>query len=102
LRPVTASSSARHPESGQPATRTGTGVSTMNVKHRISRRPLAGVVAVAAALAIGGFAVDAGAASAQTVNAQPAVSQNWSGYAVTSQAGQNFSSVSGSWVQPSV
>jgi hypothetical protein len=74
----------------------------MNLKHRISRRPLSGVAAVAAALAIGGFALDGAAASAQTVNAQPAVSQNWSGYAVTSQAGQNFSSVSGSWVQPSV
>jgi hypothetical protein len=59
-------------------------------------------VALAAALAIGGFALDAAGASAQTVNSQPAVSQNWSGYAVSSQAGQNFSSVSGSWVQPSV
>jgi hypothetical protein len=75
----------------------------MILKDKISRRRFWPLAAVTTALAIGGgFALDAGTASAQTVNAQQAVSQNWSGYSVTNQAGQSFSSVSGSWTQPSV
>jgi hypothetical protein len=50
----------------------------------------------------GGFALDAASASAQTVNAQQQVSNNWSGYIAQSSNGQNFSSVSGSWTQPTV
>jgi hypothetical protein len=55
------------------------------------------LVAVAAALAIKPVV-----ASAQTVNAQQAQSQNWAGYVVHSKKGQKFSSVSGSWTQPAV
>jgi hypothetical protein len=41
------------------------------------------------------------AASAATTDVQQATSANWSGYVVGSSSGsQNFSSVSGSWVQP--
>jgi hypothetical protein len=60
------------------------------------------VLALGAALALtGGFAVEAASASAQTVNAvqQARASANWAGYVAS---GQNFSSVSGSWIQPAV
>jgi hypothetical protein len=63
------------------------------------------VLATSAALAIGGgFAFDtAAAASAQTVNAQQAASENWAGYVAHSNLGNGqFSNVSGSWVEPSV
>lgn len=47
--------------------------------------------------------LSAGSASAATVSSQEAVSQNWSGYvAGNSSSGTQFSSVSGSWVQPTV
>jgi hypothetical protein len=51
----------------------------------------------AAAIACTAFGAT-GIASARTIEVQEGVSQNWAGYAV---AGSNFSSVSGSWVQPS-
>jgi Peptidase A4 family len=73
----------------------------MNVRDKIFSPRRRSSIAVAG-LAIGlGFAAHATAATAQNT-AQSAVSQNWSGYSVVSQAGQSFSSVSGSWVQPSV
>jgi hypothetical protein len=52
---------------------------------------------LAAAAVTGGAAAGASAATAATVDQQAAVSQNWAGYV----AGRTqFSSVSGSWVQP--
>ncbi len=66
------------------------------------RRTLAAGGSVAAAVFGGGLALDAVGASAQSVSAQTEVSQNWSGYVAQSNGGQNFSSVSGSWVQPAV
>ena len=61
------------------------------------------LLAVTAALALAsGFAIDATGASAQAVNVQQAQSENWAGYVAQSNTGQNFSSVSGSWTEPSV
>jgi hypothetical protein len=51
---------------------------------------------------VGGFALDTAGASAQNVSAQQQASENWSGYVVRSSADKQFSSVSASWVQPSV
>jgi hypothetical protein len=51
----------------------------------------------AAALACTAFGAT-GVASARTIEVQEGVSQNWAGYTV---GGSNFSSVSGSWVEPS-
>jgi Peptidase A4 family len=57
------------------------------------------VLAFTGALALGG----APAASARSVDAQLAASENWAGYVVKSNTGtQQFSSVSGSWVQPTI
>jgi hypothetical protein len=52
----------------------------------------------------GALALDTAGASAQTqnINAQQQDSQNWSGYVVNRPAGKSFTSVSGSWVEPSV
>ncbi|MBV8952768.1 MAG: hypothetical protein JO179_01450, partial [Solirubrobacterales bacterium] len=47
-------------------------------------------------------ATTASGGSVQTVAAQSAVSANWSGYVAGSNGGAGFSSVSGSWTQPSV
>jgi hypothetical protein len=59
------------------------------------------VVTFGAAAALTG--VSAGSASAATVSSQESVSQNWAGYvAGNSSSGTQFSSVSGSWVQPTV
>jgi Peptidase A4 family len=59
------------------------------------------VVTLGAAAALTG--VSAGSASAATVSSQESVSQNWAGYvAGNSSSGTQFSSVSGSWVQPTV
>jgi hypothetical protein len=58
-----------------------------------------------AAFAVGGaVALDrASPASAQTVTAQQEASSNWAGYIARSSVGNGqFSSVSGSWVEPSV
>src|SRR5438270_5805075 len=74
----------------------------MITNHRSpSWRALLSAVGAMAALT-GGFAIDAVTASAQTVNAQQATSENWAGYAVQSKTGRDFSSVSGSWTQPSI
>jgi Peptidase A4 family len=53
--------------------------------------------AALAASAIVVAALNAASASADTVASQAAVSQNWAGYVAS---GKQFSSVSGSWVQP--
>src|SRR5579862_5253291 len=72
----------------------------MKFTRRLRRRALP---AVAAAAAIAGVvAAQAGGAAAQTVNAQQSTSANWAGYVVQSQSGQSFTSVSGSWIQPTV
>ena len=62
------------------------------------------ILAASTALAVTGALVLEGAtaASAQTLDVQQAASQNWAGYVVTHNSGsQQFSSVSGSWVEPS-
>lgn len=66
------------------------------------RRSLAAVGSAAAIMVGGGFLLTTAAASADTINAQQQTSQNWSGYVVNSAAGKSFSSVSGSWIEPSV
>ena len=71
--------------------------------HRLAHRRALTAIAAAAAMTIAGaFALDTGSASAQTQLAQQQLSGNWSGYVVRSSAGKSFSSVSGSWVEPSV
>jgi len=63
------------------------------------------ILAASAALAVtGAVALESAAtASAQPVEVQQQTSQNWAGYVATSNTGsQRFSSVSGSWVEPSV
>jgi hypothetical protein len=67
----------------------------------VKPRRLIPILAIAAAAAVGA----APSASAATTDAQQAVSANWAGYVVgDSSEGSNeqFSSVSGSWVEPSV
>ena len=73
-------------------------IKTPNFRRRLTLALLGPATAIAFA---GGLAITAPGASAQTVNAQQEQSQNWSGYVVRSSSGQSFSSVSGSWVQPS-
>jgi hypothetical protein len=74
----------------------------MITRPKLIRRRVLPLV-VGAALAVGGvFATDATGASSQNINAQQEQSQNWSGYVVGSSSGQSFSSVSASWVQPTV
>ena len=66
------------------------------------RRRLA-LLAASVFLALTGVPALGGArASARTVNAQERQSENWGGYVVQDNHGQNFSSVSGSWTQPAV
>src|SRR5579884_3333678 len=60
------------------------------IRHRL----LATLAATATFSGLGGYAATA---SAATVDSQAAVSQNWAGYVA---GGTQFSSVSGSWVQP--
>ncbi len=66
------------------------------------RRAAAGCGLAAAIMIAGGLVLNPAGASAQNISAQQQDSQNWSGYVVKSSAGKSFSSVSGSWVQPSV
>jgi hypothetical protein len=76
---------------------------TMITKHTLPGRRALPLLALGATLALsGGLALDAVSASAQTVNPQQQVSQNWAGYVARSSSGQSFSSVSGSWTQPAV
>jgi hypothetical protein len=63
---------------------------------------MAALGSAAAIVVGGGFALTTAVASADTINAQQQTSQNWSGYVAQSAAGKSFSSVSGSWVEPSV
>jgi Peptidase A4 family len=72
----------------------------MTTKHFISSLAAVGSVAFATA---GSLALGVAApASAATTSAQLATSANWSGYAVGSgSSNQQFSSVSGSWTEPS-
>src|SRR5689334_16511842 len=74
----------------------------MNMNRLPGRRAFAGLALGTLFALGGGFALDTASASAQTVNAQQQVSNNWSGYIAQSSNGQNFSSVSGSWTQPTV
>jgi hypothetical protein len=52
------------------------------------------------AAALSAFAVGAPGASAATEQVQESISQNWAGYVVGSNGQSGFSSVSGSWVEP--
>jgi peptidase A4-like protein len=73
----------------------------MLIKHNIRRRSAVALLAFSATFAVmGAFAIDAMSASAQTVTATQQQSQNWAGYIVQSSTGKSFSSVSGSWKQP--
>jgi hypothetical protein len=77
----------------------------MNLHSKRYILPALAALAATAALAVGGGFAFAGAAaaSARVVNAQQAASENWAGYVADSKlANGNFSSVSGSWVEPSV
>lgn len=71
----------------------------LTVPHR---RAVAALGSAAAIMIVGSYALDTAGASAQDINSQQQDSQNWSGYVVNSAAGKSFSSVSGSWVEPSV
>jgi hypothetical protein len=59
------------------------------------------VASAAAIVLAGGLILDTAGAAAQTAVSQRQASANWSGYVVRSSAGKSFSSVSGSWVEPS-
>jgi Peptidase A4 family len=75
----------------------------MITKHRLPGRRTLALLAVGGTIALaGGFAIDAVSASAQTINAQQERSGNWAGYVVQSNTGQSFSSVSGSWTEPTL
>ena len=82
---------------------------TIMTTRRLPDRRVLPVLALGSLVAVGGglgidrgLGIDAPSASARTVDAQQAVSGNWSGYIAQSSNGQNFSRVSGSWTQPSV
>jgi hypothetical protein len=75
----------------------------MLTNRRFIRRRMLPVLVVGATLAGGGvLAAGATGASAHKLTAQQELSQNWSGYVVQSSSGKDFSTVSGSWVQPTV
>ena len=74
----------------------------MTTKCNLMRRGVLPALVLATALTAGATFAGSAGASATTMNAQQEVSQNWSGYVVHSASGQNFSTVSGSWVQPTV
>ena len=67
----------------------------MNI-HRLIRRILLSALALAAAALVASLAATH-VSTASAKPAQKAASENWAGYDVT---GQQFSSVSGSWIQP--
>jgi Peptidase A4 family len=64
-------------------------------------RAVAAVTSATAIVFAGGLALETAGAAAQTAVSQQQASQNWSGYVVRNSAGKSFSSVSGSWVEPS-
>lgn len=68
----------------------------MTRKRRLRLKFLAAATTTGTAAVVASFASGATIASAQT-QARQALSENWAGYVAS---GQNFSSVSGSWVQP--
>jgi hypothetical protein len=74
----------------------------MNARNSVGKRHVLSILAASATLALGVLAVDlAPPAAARAVNAQQATSENWAGYVVRSNVGdQQFSSVSGSWIVP--
>jgi hypothetical protein len=73
----------------------------MSTRHTKRRRRALPVLISGATLALmGGFAIDAMSASAKTVDTTQQQSQNWAGYVGQSSTGKSFSSVSGSWTQP--
>ena len=73
----------------------------MSARHTKRRRRALPVLISGATLALmGGFAIDAMSASAKTVDTTQQQSQNWAGYVGQSSTGKTFSSVSGSWTQP--
>ncbi len=73
----------------------------MLIKHHTRRRRAIALLAFSTTLTVmGAFAIDAMSASAQTVTATQQQSQNWAGYIVQPSTGKSFSSVSGSWKQP--
>jgi hypothetical protein len=77
----------------------------MNARRILTTRRLTAVAALSAALAVSGaFGIQALDSAAAATNAlgQQRVSANWAGYVVRNPTGsQTFSSVSGSWVEPS-
>ena len=69
--------------------------------HKLRRRTLPALMASGALALIGAFGVGASSASAaRNFKATQEQSQNWAGYVVKNSAGKSFSSVSGSWTQP--
>ena len=74
----------------------------MNTKRRLLRRRVLPVLVAGTPGGGGVFAAGATGASVHKLTAQQELSQNWSGYVVQGSAGKDFSTVSGSWVQPSV
>jgi hypothetical protein len=70
---------------------------------RPRRRLPAALLAVTMTMMMtGGLAVDAANASADGGSVAQAASENWAGYVVKSSTGSSFSTVSGSWIQPTV
>ena len=75
----------------------------MIITHSWPVRRMLAVLRVSVPLALTCVAALGGArASARTVNTQEQQSENWGGYVVRDNHGQNFSSVSGSWTEPAV
>jgi hypothetical protein len=72
----------------------------MLIRHNTRRRRAVALLVGATFAVMGAFAIEAMSASAQTVTATQQQSQNWAGYIVQSSTGKSFSSVSGSWKQP--
>jgi Peptidase A4 family len=69
--------------------------------HHISRRRTLPAMMASGALALAGsFGFGASSASAQAFKATQKQSQNWAGYVVKNSTGKGFSSISGSWTQP--
>ena len=73
----------------------------MITKHRLPSRRTLALMGVGATLGLTAVVMNDVSPPPHTVNAQRA-SKNWAGYVVQSKSGQSFSSVSGSWTEPSV
>jgi hypothetical protein len=70
--------------------------------RRRRRLPAALLAVTMLMVTTGGLAVDTATASADSDTVAQAASENWAGYVVKSSTGSSFSTVSGSWVQPTV